>query len=79
LGIPATCAEAGICGGVGESGHGGLRRQTAEAMSARQRPAHPRIRGPQVLNMDWRARIVCDPDILVAKPSVKGARGGRSS
>jgi len=27
-----------------------------------------------VLNMDWRERIVCDPDILVGKPAVKGTR-----
>lgn len=24
--------------------------------------------------MDWRERIVCDPDILVGKPTVKGTR-----
>jgi uncharacterized protein (DUF433 family) len=24
--------------------------------------------------MDWRERIVCDPDILVGKPIVKGTR-----
>lgn len=24
--------------------------------------------------MDWRERIVCDPDILVGKPAVKGTR-----
>lgn len=24
--------------------------------------------------MDWRERIVCDPDVLVGKPSVKGTR-----
>jgi len=27
-----------------------------------------------VLNMDWRERIVTNPDILVGKPSVKGTR-----
>ena len=29
---------------------------------------------PEVLNMDWRERIVTNPDILVGKPSVKGTR-----
>lgn len=29
---------------------------------------------PEVLPMDWRDRIVCDPDILVGKPTVKGTR-----
>lgn len=29
---------------------------------------------PEVLNMDWRERIVCDPDILVGKPTIKGTR-----
>lgn len=24
--------------------------------------------------MDWRERIVCDPEILVGKPSIKGTR-----
>lgn len=24
--------------------------------------------------MDWRERIVCDPDILVGKPAVRGTR-----
>jgi uncharacterized protein (DUF433 family) len=24
--------------------------------------------------MDWRERIVCDPDILVGKPCIKGTR-----
>jgi len=27
-----------------------------------------------VLNMDWRERIVTNPDILVGKPSIKGTR-----
>jgi len=27
-----------------------------------------------VLNMDWRERIVTDPDIMMGKPSVKGTR-----
>jgi len=27
-----------------------------------------------VLNMDWRERIVSNPDILIGKPSVKGTR-----
>jgi len=26
----------------------------------------------EVLNIDWRERIVTDPDILVGKPTVKG-------
>jgi len=29
---------------------------------------------PEVLKMDWRERIVTNPDILVGKPSVKGTR-----
>jgi len=28
----------------------------------------------EVLNMDWRERIVTDPDILMGKPTVKGTR-----
>lgn len=29
---------------------------------------------PEVLKLDWRERIVCNPEILVGKPTVKGTR-----
>ena len=36
---------------------------------------HPYLITPvETLSMEWRERIVCDPDILVGKPTIKGTR-----